>query len=45
MGRGVYKGYYKGHIGKTKVEDGSKGGLDGVGRSGEKMQKTVTEQQ
>ena len=45
MGGRVFRNYYKGHMDKTKGKDGSKGGLDGVGRSGEKMQKTVTEQQ
>ena len=40
VGRGVFRNYYKGHMGKIKV------GLAGVGwRGGEKMQTTVIEQQ
>ena len=40
MGRGVFRNYYKGHMGKIKVD------LAGVGwRGGEKMQTTVIEQQ
>ena len=26
MGRGVFRNYYKGHMDKTKGEDGSRGG-------------------
>ena len=29
MGRGAYRNYYKGHMDKTKGEDGGGGGLEG----------------
>ena len=50
MGRRFFRNYYKGHMDKTKVECGSKGGmwvwLAGVRWiGGEKIQTTVTEQQ
>ena len=40
MGRGVFRNYYKGHMDKTKGEEGG-----GFGWGGEKMQITVIEQQ
>ena len=47
MRRGDYRNYYKGHMDKTKVEGGSKGGrwvwLGARGR--EKIQTSIIEQQ
>ena len=46
MERGVFRNYYKGHMDKTKGEDGGGGGRwVCLGRGGEKMQATVIEQQ
>ena len=49
MGRRVFRNYYKGHMGKTKREGGSKGErwvwLGSGGVVGEKMQAIVIEQQ
>ena len=44
MGKGVFRNYYKGHMDKTKGEEGV--GFGWVGwRGGEKMQTAVIEQQ